>query len=65
MALIACGWVALAAIINPVGEMILSDDGAYAYAVKSVLETGSLKLSGWGSPNLFSQVYWIFEVFRG
>jgi len=56
--LIASGWVALAAIINPIGEMILNDDGAYAYAVKSVLETGSLKLSAWGSPNLFSQVYW-------
>src|SRR5208283_4630687 len=55
---IASGWAALAAIVNPIGEVILNDDGAYAYAVKSVLETGSLKLSQWGSPNLFSQVYW-------
>jgi 4-amino-4-deoxy-L-arabinose transferase-like glycosyltransferase len=56
--LIVFGWIAVAAIINPIGEMVINDDGAYAYAVRSVLETGSLKLSGWGSPNLFSQVYW-------
>ncbi len=55
---IACGWAALTAIINPIAEVILSDDGAYAYSVKSLLETGSLKISAWGSMNLFSQVYW-------
>jgi Dolichyl-phosphate-mannose-protein mannosyltransferase len=55
---IVSGWVALAAIVNPIGEVILNDDGAYSYAVKSVLETGSLRFSPWGSPNLFSQVYW-------
>jgi len=56
--LITCGWAALAVIVNPIGEMILNDDGAYAYAVKSILETGSLKLSAWGSPNLVAQAYW-------
>jgi len=55
---IVSGWAALAAIINPIAEVILNDDGAYAYSVKSVLETGSLKLSPWGGTNLFSQVYW-------
>jgi len=55
---IACGWVALATITNPIAEVILNDDGAYAYSVTSVLEAGSFKLSVWGSANLFSQVYW-------
>lgn len=55
---IASGWAALVAIVNPIGEVILNDDGQWAYAVKSVLATGSLKLSPWTAPNLLSQVYW-------
>ncbi len=55
---IVFGWAALAAIINPIGEMPLNDDGKYAYAVKSLIETGNLKVSPWGAPNVVSQVYW-------
>ena len=58
VAVIAFGWAALAIIVNPIAEVPLNDDWAYSYAVRSLLETGVLKLSPWDTSNLFSQVYW-------
>jgi 4-amino-4-deoxy-L-arabinose transferase-like glycosyltransferase len=55
---IVFGWTTLASIVNPIGDMPLNDDGKYAYAVRSVIETGHLKVSPWGAPNVVSQVYW-------
>jgi 4-amino-4-deoxy-L-arabinose transferase-like glycosyltransferase len=58
VAAIAIGWAGLVAVTNPIAEVILNDDGAYAYSVKSILQTGTFKLSVWQSANVFAQAYW-------
>lgn len=55
---IACARTALVAIVNPLGEVIINDDGAFAFSAKSILNTGRFALSVFAGPNLFSQAYW-------
>lgn len=47
-----CVWV------NPLREMALDDDWAYALTVKHLLETGTYRLHDWAAANMPFQVYW-------
>ena len=52
-------WIAMAALVNPVGDFPLIDDWVYAFAVKSVLETGHFQFLPFSSSaNVGPQVYW-------
>lgn len=51
-------WALMAAAANPLGNFPLNDDWAYAAPVVSLVKYGSLEFSGWGAPNLISQVLW-------
>lgn len=51
-------WILMVILVNPIGDFPLNDDWAYAYSVKSILETGNFRLSGWTATNLLPQAYW-------
>lgn len=51
-------WIGMIVLVNPLGNFPLNDDWAYAYSVKSLLETGKFQMSDWVATNLISQVYW-------
>lgn len=44
--------------INPIREMALSDDWAYARTVQHLLETGVYQLDQWLSANMPFQAFW-------
>jgi len=46
------------ALIHPVGEFPLNDDWSYARAVRTWVETGQLRFTGWTSVPLIAQVVW-------
>jgi 4-amino-4-deoxy-L-arabinose transferase-like glycosyltransferase len=56
--LLATIWGGAALAINPVGNFPLFDDWAYGYTVRSLIETGELRISGWTATNLVAQVFW-------
>lgn len=56
--LIAAIWVAMAVLVNPIGDFPLNDDWAYGWSVKVLLETGQFELSDWTAVNLLPQVAW-------
>lgn len=45
------------AVASPIGEFPLDDDWAYAYSVRHLLDTGTLKLSNWTSATVVFQIY--------
>jgi hypothetical protein len=51
-------WILAVAIVNPIGDFPLNDDWAYGWSVKTLLETGTFRLSDWAAANLLSQVLW-------
>ncbi len=51
-------WVVLAILANPGGEFPIGDDWSYSKAVKTLTETGEVRLTGWTSMPLIAQVYW-------
>ena len=51
-------WVLASFLVNPVGNFPLDDDWAYGFAVRNLVETGDLRLSGWTATNLIAQVFW-------
>lgn len=55
---LSCIWVFMAALAGPVGDFPLNDDWSYGQAVKSLVEQGRLRLSGWVSMPLIAQVAW-------
>jgi Dolichyl-phosphate-mannose-protein mannosyltransferase len=55
---IVATWVLIAILINPRGNFPLHDDWAYGGAVKTLLQTGSIRLPDWSSPNLVAQLWW-------
>lgn len=56
--LLAAVILLMRALIHPVGEFPLNDDWSYARAVKSWVETGHLRFTGWTSVPLIAQVAW-------
>jgi hypothetical protein len=56
--LIIAIWLLAVVFIHPQGNFPLSDDWAYGGAVKSLLDTGSIKLPDWSSPNFIAQMFW-------
>src|SRR5260370_30634627 len=44
-------------VVNPLREMALDDDWAYALTVKHLLETGGYHLNDWAAANIPFQVY--------
>src|SRR5712664_3532824 len=51
-------WLLAVVLIHPQGNFPLSDDWAYGGAVKSLLDSGSVKLPDWCAPNLIAQMFW-------
>ena len=51
-------WLVIATLPGPVGDFPLNDDWSYGLAVRSLVETGSLQLTGWVSMPLVAQVAW-------
>lgn len=51
-------WVAMIAMVQPIGNFPLNDDWVYALAVKSVLETGYFQFPSPAMANVGPQVYW-------
>jgi hypothetical protein len=58
LALIACLWVALALVINPVGEFPLNDDWSFSKATQQLVDTGEYYPPGWGLMTLLTNVLW-------
>jgi hypothetical protein len=56
--LIALIWVTAVLLVNPIGDFPLNDDWAYGSAVRTLVETGELRLSDWTGANLIAQVVW-------
>jgi hypothetical protein len=55
---VALTWVSAWFLINPFGDFPLGDDWAYGFAVRNLVESGDLRLSGWTATNLIAQVFW-------
>ena len=55
---IAAVWIAMAILVNPIGDFPLNDDWIYATAVKSVVERGYYQVPIPSTANVLSQVYW-------
>ena len=51
-------WIAMAALVNPLGDFPLNDDWVYALAVRSVLDTGYYQFPSPSSANVGPQIYW-------
>ena len=45
-------------LLRPFADIPNNDDWAYAFTVRTLLETGRLRLSDWATPNLVSQALW-------
>jgi hypothetical protein len=58
IALLLGVWVAMLAIVNPIGNFPLNDDWVYGKAVKYLLSSGHYTLMDNSSATLFSQVFW-------
>ncbi len=46
------------AFINPLREMLITDDWAYGLTVRNLLATGEYHLNSWAAANMPVQVYW-------
>ena len=55
---LSCAWVLMVVLVNPIGEFPLNDDWSYGRAVQSLVEHGSLQLTGFTSMPLVAQVLW-------
>lgn len=51
-------WLAMALLVNPVGEFPLNDDWSYSRAVQNLVQHGRLQLTGFTSMPLIAQVFW-------
>ncbi len=51
-------WIAMAALIHPVGNFPLNDDWVYSRAVRLILQTGRFALPSAASANVIGQAYW-------
>lgn len=61
-------WIALAFLVNPIGDFPLNDDWQYAYPVKQMVEEGQFSMQGQFAPNILLQVLWGYlscQVFGG
>lgn len=56
--LLGLTWVAMELAVWPAGDFPLNDDWSYSQPVRSVLEEGRFRLSGWTSMPLVAQVAW-------
>lgn len=56
--LISLLWCLGLAITNPVGDFPLNDDWSYGRAVKTLIETGEFRPTGWVSMPLISNITW-------
>ncbi|MBU4199177.1 MAG: glycosyltransferase family 39 protein [Verrucomicrobia bacterium] len=55
-------WGVMVFLVNPVGEFPLNDTWAFSGPVKTLLETGSLKLSHWPFMSLIAHLAWGYLV---
>ena len=51
-------WLALAVLVNPVGDFPVQDDWTYALAVRSLIDDGVYRIPGFVSANLGPLVHW-------
>ena len=56
--LVICFWIAAVIAVNPIGDFPLNDDWAYGGAVRTLIQEGDFRLSGWTATNLLGQVLW-------
>lgn len=45
-------------LVNPIREVMIEDDWAYALTVRHLLATGEYKLNDWAAANMPVQIYW-------
>ncbi|MFH1011875.1 MAG: glycosyltransferase family 39 protein, partial [bacterium] len=57
-AIILLVWVAMVALVNPIGDFPLNDDWSYARPVHSLVTSGTLELLDWPAMTLISHVLW-------
>jgi hypothetical protein len=55
---LSVGWLALVALVNPVGDFPLNDDWSYGGAAQLLAQTGELRIPGWTTATVVSQVVW-------
>ncbi len=58
MLALAGTWLLLWLVMQPAGNTPFNDDWAYAFAARSIAETGQFRLTGFSAPNLIAQAYW-------
>ena len=58
LVVLAFVWVVAAALVNPVAEVPLNDDWAYAHVVRTLFDEGRLVFTDWQSMPLLTQVLW-------
>lgn len=58
LALLGIVWLLIIVAVNPIGDFPLNDDWAYASAVRTLVETGEFRLSGWTAANFIAQLLW-------
>jgi hypothetical protein len=51
-------WFLIIFIINPLGDFSLNDDWCYGKSVKTLYDSGYLKIYNWGEMTLVGHVYW-------
>lgn len=65
--LLTCLWTVSVAIVNPVGEFAIIDDGLYESIVKHLLATGQFPNPEPASATLLTNIYWgaAFSLLKG
>jgi len=58
LALITLVWIAMAILINPIGDFAINDDFTYKLAVERVLLDGSFALPSGSTANVVMHAYW-------
>jgi 4-amino-4-deoxy-L-arabinose transferase-like glycosyltransferase len=56
--LLLLAWISAAILVNPIGEFALNDDWSFASPVRTLVENGELRLTGWTGMNLIAQIAW-------
>jgi hypothetical protein len=56
--ILAAIWLAMAVLVNPIGNFPLNDDWSYGYSVRKLVEQGIMTFSFWVSMPLIALIYW-------
>lgn len=56
LCLLSAAWLFMIILVNPIGNFPLHDDWAFAWTVRTLLDTGEFWLSDWNATNSLSQI---------